>query len=99
MDEFKNFRNYIKEIEKGYDGGICKIIPPEGWFEGDYSDEVLAKIKIKQFYSQVLHTHGTHGIYSVELKGTQTGGYTQNDRLGGLSLLEQGGDILWFCIS
>lgn len=70
MDEFKNFSAYIDKIDsKIGDAGLCKVIPPEGWytppteaeFEQMWEERQLLIPPIKQCVS------GLRGIYQLGL--------------------------------
>jgi hypothetical protein len=70
MDEFKNFSAYIDKIDsKIGDAGLCKVIPPEGWytppteaeFEKMWKEKQLLIPPIKQCVS------GLRGIYQLGL--------------------------------
>jgi len=65
MEEFKDFRTYIANLEKDeatMAKGICKVIPPEGWFRRDYSSiDITIPNPIRQCVA------GRAGIYEVNL--------------------------------
>ena len=69
MEEFSNFSEYIKKIESiGADShGICKVIPPEGWYHRDYNlhgelgQRIVSK-PIRQFLS------GKQGAFTIHIK-------------------------------
>lgn len=68
MEEFKNFSAYIRQIENegAHKGGICKVIPPTGWFhrEYDFSGE-LGDLIIKNPIKQCVN--GSKGAYNLTL--------------------------------
>jgi len=70
MDDFKNFSAYIDKIDRKIgDAGLCKVIPPEGWytppteaeFERMWEEKQLLIPPIKQCVS------GLRGIYQLGL--------------------------------
>ncbi|EWM21898.1 lysine-specific demethylase 4c isoform 1 [Nannochloropsis gaditana] len=69
-EEFKNFSAYIDKIDSRVgNAGLCKIIPPEGWydtpteaeFEGMWAERGLVVPPIKQCVS------GLRGVYQLGL--------------------------------
>jgi len=68
IDQLVNFEKYIEEVVDPARGkaGVCKIIPPEGWFKRDYDWETLNReIKVRNPVQQCVR--GRAGIYTVDL--------------------------------
>lgn len=66
LDEFKDFKKYISKLEANEDimsKGICKIVPPAGWFKKPNYNKVEITIPnpIRQCVS------GRAGIFQVDL--------------------------------
>ena len=65
MEEFKDFRKFILRIEADEDvisKGICKVIPPEGWFQRDYDTiDITIPNPIRQCVA------GRAGVFEVNL--------------------------------
>lgn len=44
--------------------GLCKIIPPSGWFQRSYDN---IEFKVKTPVKQVFFRHGAPGVYEITL--------------------------------
>ena len=65
LDEFKNFSKYIRRIEKNNENiGICKIIPPLGWFNRSYDISSL-NVNINNPVKQLIA--GRAGVFNLTL--------------------------------
>ncbi|AQZ12885.1 GIS1 (YDR096W) and RPH1 (YER169W) [Zygosaccharomyces parabailii] len=68
FDQFKDFYQYVKSINKyGMQSGIVKIIPPQEWLDmldDPPKAETLQGIKIKRPIQQ--HIAGSHGTFMVQ---------------------------------
>lgn len=74
MEEFIDFSKYIRQIESqgAHLGGICKVIPPVGWFHREYDlsgelGDMMIKTPIRQC------VNGKGGAYNVTM-------FTKKDR-------------------
>lgn len=64
-EEFEDFSSYVQKIEAMHpDMGLCKIIPPEGWFVCDYDLDNI-KLKITNPLQQI--PNGQDGVYKFDL--------------------------------
>lgn len=67
LEEFGNFYSYMSLIElqmRYEEHGICKVIPPDGWFSRSYKTETL-HLEINNPVKQVVT--GRAGVYNVNL--------------------------------
>jgi len=72
MEEFKNFRKYIQKMELDESimaKGICKVIPPAGWFKRSYD---LDKIDLTITNPVRQCVSGRAGIFEVHLFEVQS---------------------------
>jgi len=62
MEEFRDFRRYLETLDTAYEVGICKVIPPAGWFERTYTGlDLVVESPIRQVVS------GRAGSFNVDL--------------------------------
>lgn len=69
LEEFENFYQYINRVEKTLQDlhvGICKIVPPKGWFHRDYDLKQLSSLMIKEPVQQIVTTTYA-GVHTVTL--------------------------------
>ena len=72
MEEFKDFRKYIQKMEQDESimaKGICKVIPPSGWFKRSYD---LDKIDLTITNPVRQCVSGRAGIFEVHLFEVQS---------------------------
>ena len=68
LEEFSDFKKYVEtHIQSANNVGICKVIPPRGWFERSYD---LNQIDIRQIIvpspiKQVIS--GCAGVYELDI--------------------------------
>jgi len=70
MDEFKNFSAYIDKIDsKIGDAGLCKIIPPEGWYTPPTEAELEEMLEERQLLIPPIKqcVSGLRGVYQLGL--------------------------------
>lgn len=65
LEEFRNFKKYIRKIELESTAGICKVIPPAGWWTYDYDALDLDKLVVPTPVRQVVT--GRVGTFNVDL--------------------------------
>ena len=83
-DDFQDFHKYISKLEKLesiHNFGICKVIPPSGWFNRSYDQKEL-NLQVKSPVKQVIS--GKAGVYDVnllELADMDLDGFIEYDRI------------------
>lgn len=45
LEEFRDFQGFVAAIEdEAFEAGICKIIPPEGWWQAPEATEAMCPV-------------------------------------------------------
>ncbi len=66
MEEFSDFRSYMSKIQSAASTGICKVVPPRGWFRRSYDIEGMANaVPTLTAIRQVVNGHS--GVFDVAL--------------------------------
>lgn len=70
-EEFRDFRSYLRTLDKYHSAGIVKVIPPkECVFKRDY-DPAHLDMELSHYYEQAsrrIENDGGKGIYDIQLK-------------------------------
>ena len=66
MEEFQDFRSYMNKIQSAAPIGICKIIPPAGWFRRTYDVSSLSATLPRLTATRQVIT-GHSGVYDVNM--------------------------------
>jgi [histone H3]-trimethyl-L-lysine9/36 demethylase len=67
MEEFQDFYQYIQQLEeKCIDVAICKVIPPNGWYEHTFNLSSVSSMVIKNPVRQLVNSTKA-GVYSTHL--------------------------------
>lgn len=66
MEEFCDFKSYVGSIQNAATFGICKIVPPSGWFCRSYDISEIEEIIPKLTATRQVVT-GVAGVFDVAL--------------------------------
>jgi [histone H3]-trimethyl-L-lysine9/36 demethylase len=79
LAEFSNFRKYLKTVERYMESGICKVIPPAGWYPREYSWDEIKSMTIATPISQLVSRTdvGVYNLGLVEAKNMTVEQYKQ----------------------